>query len=92
MKKKTDDTIDRILVLKRVLNQNGISDEDILSVKIAAQMEKVGKAVKARLDAPFSGTLREAKEELDRLNMIMNSVMLLDALRIYLTVRKCVES
>lgn len=91
MKKKTDDTIDRILDLQRSLNEKGITDEEILSVKTTQKMENVRKTIEARLNAPYSGTLREAKKELDGLTMIVESMMQLDILRTYLTVNKSVR-
>ena len=82
--------IDEVDDLHKKLNEAGITDEEILSVKTAQKMENVRKAIEARLNAPYSGTLREAKEELDRLTVMVEGMMLLDTLRLYLTVRRSV--
>lgn len=74
------------------LNENGITDEEILSARTATKIEKIQKAIEARFNAPFSGTLCEAKEQLDRLAMMTEAMMLLNILRFSLTIKKSVRS
>lgn len=84
--------IDDVDDLHKKLNEAGITDEEILSVKTAQKMKNVRKAIEARLNAPYSGTLREAKGELDRLTMMVEAMMLLDTLRFTLIIKKSVRS
>lgn len=84
--------IDDVDDLHKKLNEAGITDEEILSVKTARKMENVRRAIEARLNAPYSGTLREAKGELDRLTMMVEGMILLDILRFSLIIKKSVRS
>lgn len=84
--------IDDVDDLHKTLNEAGITDEEILSVKTAQKMKNVRRAIEARLNAPYSGTLREAKGELDRLAMMTEAMMLLNILRFSLIIKKSVRS
>lgn len=83
--------IDDVDDLHKKLNEAGITDEEILSVKTAQRMKNVRRAIEARLNAPYSGTLREAKEQLDRLAMMTEAMMLLKILRFSLIIKKSVR-
>ena len=90
MKKKCNE-LSKIDELREALHAKGITDGMIMSAVTTQKIKNVEKAIDDHLNAPFSGTLIEAKKEIDRLTTMAEAVMQLNLLRMIIGIEKSLD-